>query len=113
MGVNIKARAVRGPEHLLAPITGGRGGGGDYPVPITSQIYKFIEEQARKRGNISVEECFNNLMEEIVMSKMLEDVNPYYRELMRRLDEKVRRWKENGGGASSTRTTYIKNKNKR
>jgi hypothetical protein len=26
----------------------------------------------------------------------IEDVNPYYRELMRRLDEKVRRWKENG-----------------
>jgi hypothetical protein len=33
-------------------------------------------------------------MEEIVMSKMLEDVNPHYRELMHRLDEKVRRWSD-------------------
>jgi hypothetical protein len=107
MSVNIKARAVREPERLLVSITGGRGGG-DYPVPITPQIYKSIEEQARKRGNISVEECFNNLMEEIVMSKMLEDLNPRYRELMRRLDEKVRRWKKErkkneGRGASSSR----------
>jgi hypothetical protein len=87
MSVNIRARAVREPEHLLVSITG-RLGGGDYPVPITPQNYKFIEEQARKRANISIEECFNQIMEEEMKREMLKEVNPF--------DEKVRRWWEEG-----------------
>jgi hypothetical protein len=35
----------------------------NYLVPITPENYKFIEETAVERGNISIEECFNNLME--------------------------------------------------
>jgi hypothetical protein len=36
-------------------------------------------------------------MEEIMMRKMLEEVNPHYRELIRKFDEKVRRWKKEEG----------------
>jgi hypothetical protein len=75
--MSVKARAVSKPDYL---------------VPIEPQNYKFIEEQARKRGNISIEECFNQIMEEIMMRKMLEDENQHFKERMRKFDEEIRRW---------------------
>jgi hypothetical protein len=46
-----------------------------------------------KKENISIEECFNNLMEIEMMSMQLEDVYTHYRKIMQNFREDVRKWK--------------------
>jgi hypothetical protein len=46
-----------------------------------------------KKENISIEECFNNLMEMEMMNMQLEDVYTHYRKIMQNFREDVRKWK--------------------
>jgi hypothetical protein len=78
----MRGRAAGGPLPLS---------GGDVPIEITPENYKFLEERARKQGNISIEECFNNFLELEMMRMELEDAYPWFRERMHKVDE-VRRW---------------------
>jgi hypothetical protein len=47
-------------------------------IPIEPQNYKLLEELSKERGNISIEECLQQIMEEEMMREMLKEVNPYY-----------------------------------